>query len=38
MVGWTEKSIKQKQMEISHVSKHIFTTHHEILTILDLFT
>jgi hypothetical protein len=30
MVGWTEKSIKQKQMEISHVSKHIFTTHLKI--------
>jgi hypothetical protein len=38
MVDWTEKSIKQKQMEISRVSKHIFTTYLEILTVLDLFT
>jgi hypothetical protein len=38
MVDWKEKSIKQKQMEISRVSKHIFTIHLKIKTVLDLFT
>jgi hypothetical protein len=30
MVDWKEESIKQKQMEISCVSKHIFTIHLKI--------
>jgi hypothetical protein len=38
MVDLTEKSIKQKQMEISLVSKPFFSTHLKILTVLDLFT
>jgi hypothetical protein len=39
MVDWKEKSIKQKQMEITRVfSKHIFTIYLKIETVLGLFT